>query len=71
MRIYNELIYTNSYFSGIGKSFSTRKKAVEHLRQLRKELGDSVTAYNEEFLYILYRANGNRMEIDIEGNGLQ
>ena len=70
-RIFIELIYTNSNFSGIGKSFSTRTKAVEHLRELRKELGDSVTAYNEDFLFILYRINGSRMEIDLEGSDLQ
>lgn len=70
-RIFIELIYTNSNFSGIGESFSTRKKAVEHLRKLREELGDAVTGYNEEFLFILYRINGNKMEINLEGSNLQ
>lgn len=69
-RIYIEQIFTNHEFSGLGVAYKKREQAVAHLRKLKEEQEQTVTHYSETMLFIVYKVDGRKIEVDFERTDL-
>lgn len=63
--IYVEQILHNFRLEGIGNAFTSKKKAVNFLREIKAE-HTSVNGYSEDELWIVYEINGTVVQINFQ-----
>lgn len=63
--IYVEQILHNFQLAGIGNAFTSKKKAINFLREIKAER-DSVNGYSEDELWIVYEINNTVVQINFQ-----
>lgn len=63
--IYVEQILHNFRLEGIGNAFTSKKKAINFLREIKADQ-KTVNGYSEDELWIVYEINGTVVQINFQ-----
>ena len=63
--VYVETIYHDFQMAGIGSVCTSKKKAINFLREIKAEQ-DSVNGYSEDELWIVYEINNTVVQINFQ-----
>lgn len=68
--IYVENILHDYKLEGIGYAFTSKKKALAFLLELKEEQGYNVRGFSAENLWIVYDSNGTTVQVNFQETNL-